>query len=282
MVPFDLALEQPRAVLLAKLHHLVRERRRSSRTLLFAGEIRSATRHQEEQAACPIGEDRGESCEMLACGPAGAGARASMGQIASRPVRAASRRAPLHPLYLRLARRARGCGMRIGVPTEIKSHEYRVGMTPSGVRELSRAGHTVVGPGGRRRRRRHRRCRVRRGGRPHRARRRSPVRVVRPDRQGQGAAARRVRATPRGPDPLHLPPPRRRPAPGPRAAEVRRDGDRLRDRRRPRRLAPAADADERGRRADGDPGRRPLPRARRRRPRNPVRRGSGRRARRGS
>jgi alanine dehydrogenase len=34
--------------------------------------------------------------------------------------------------------------MRIGVPTEIKSHEYRVGMTPSGVRELSRAGHAVL------------------------------------------------------------------------------------------------------------------------------------------
>ncbi|MEZ4281456.1 MAG: alanine dehydrogenase [Myxococcota bacterium] len=34
--------------------------------------------------------------------------------------------------------------MRIGVPTEIKSHEYRVGMTPSGVRELTRAGHEVV------------------------------------------------------------------------------------------------------------------------------------------
>jgi alanine dehydrogenase len=34
--------------------------------------------------------------------------------------------------------------MRIGVPTEIKSHEYRVGMTPSGVRELVRAGHEIV------------------------------------------------------------------------------------------------------------------------------------------
>ena len=34
--------------------------------------------------------------------------------------------------------------MRIAVPAEIKSHEYRVGMTPSGVRELSRAGHEVV------------------------------------------------------------------------------------------------------------------------------------------
>jgi alanine dehydrogenase len=34
--------------------------------------------------------------------------------------------------------------VRIGVPTEIKSHEYRVGMTPSGVRELTRAGHEVL------------------------------------------------------------------------------------------------------------------------------------------
>ena len=34
--------------------------------------------------------------------------------------------------------------MRIGVPTEIKSHEYRVGMTPSGVREVARAGHEVI------------------------------------------------------------------------------------------------------------------------------------------
>jgi alanine dehydrogenase len=34
--------------------------------------------------------------------------------------------------------------MRIGVPTEIKTHEYRVAMTPSGVRELSRAGHAIV------------------------------------------------------------------------------------------------------------------------------------------
>jgi alanine dehydrogenase len=33
--------------------------------------------------------------------------------------------------------------MRIGVPTEIKDNEYRVGMTPSGVRDLSSDGHTV-------------------------------------------------------------------------------------------------------------------------------------------
>jgi alanine dehydrogenase len=34
--------------------------------------------------------------------------------------------------------------MRIGVPSEIKIHEYRVGLVPSGVRELVTAGHQVL------------------------------------------------------------------------------------------------------------------------------------------
>ncbi len=34
--------------------------------------------------------------------------------------------------------------MRIGVPKEIKIHEYRVGLTPAGARELCQSGHTVV------------------------------------------------------------------------------------------------------------------------------------------
>jgi alanine dehydrogenase len=34
--------------------------------------------------------------------------------------------------------------MRIGVPTEIKVHEYRVGLVPAAVRELVTAGHTVA------------------------------------------------------------------------------------------------------------------------------------------
>ena len=33
--------------------------------------------------------------------------------------------------------------MRIGVPKEIKNHEYRVGLTPSSVRELVSQGHQV-------------------------------------------------------------------------------------------------------------------------------------------
>jgi len=34
--------------------------------------------------------------------------------------------------------------MRIGLPREIKNHEYRVGLTPASVRELSSRGHTVL------------------------------------------------------------------------------------------------------------------------------------------
>ncbi|HRF83811.1 MAG TPA: alanine dehydrogenase, partial [Pseudoxanthomonas sp.] len=34
--------------------------------------------------------------------------------------------------------------MLIGVPKEIKNHEYRVGLTPAGARELSSRGHQVL------------------------------------------------------------------------------------------------------------------------------------------
>jgi alanine dehydrogenase len=34
--------------------------------------------------------------------------------------------------------------MKIGVPKEIKVHEYRVGLVPAGVRELAEAGHSVL------------------------------------------------------------------------------------------------------------------------------------------
>ncbi|NNJ64689.1 MAG: alanine dehydrogenase, partial [Xanthomonadales bacterium] len=33
--------------------------------------------------------------------------------------------------------------MKIGVPKEIKNHEYRVGLVPASVRELSHRGHDV-------------------------------------------------------------------------------------------------------------------------------------------
>jgi alanine dehydrogenase len=34
--------------------------------------------------------------------------------------------------------------MKIGVPKEIKNHEYRVGMTPAAVREAVHHGHEVL------------------------------------------------------------------------------------------------------------------------------------------
>jgi len=33
--------------------------------------------------------------------------------------------------------------MRVGVPREIKVHEYRVGLTPGAAREYAAAGHSV-------------------------------------------------------------------------------------------------------------------------------------------
>src|SRR6516225_8210650 len=34
--------------------------------------------------------------------------------------------------------------MKVGVPKELKNHEYRVAITPAGVHELVRAGHQVL------------------------------------------------------------------------------------------------------------------------------------------
>jgi alanine dehydrogenase len=33
--------------------------------------------------------------------------------------------------------------MKVGIPREVKNHEYRVAITPSGVHELTRNGHQV-------------------------------------------------------------------------------------------------------------------------------------------
>src|SRR3974390_1680958 len=34
--------------------------------------------------------------------------------------------------------------MKVGIPSEVKNHEYRVACTPSGVHELVRHGHQVI------------------------------------------------------------------------------------------------------------------------------------------
>ena len=102
--------------------------------------------------------------------------------------------------------------MIVGVPKEIKRDEYRVGLLPVGVEEMTRAGHQVLvetgaglGSGT-----------DRPGLRPPRRRdgRRAAgdLRPGRHGRQGQGAAAGRMATVAAGPDRLHLFPFRRRPA----------------------------------------------------------------------
>ena len=108
-------------------------------------------------------------------------------------------------------RARRAPGVNVGIPKEVKDNEFRVAATPEGVRELTARGT----PGPRRGRGRAwaRRSTTRQfvaAGRRDPARRRRGVRRGRHDREGQGAAARGVRAVPRGPDPVHVPAPGRR------------------------------------------------------------------------
>src|SRR3979409_2753994 len=52
----------------------------------------------------------------------------------------------IEPLFFAIKQRLakKGLSMRVGVPKEIKTHEYRVGLTPGAVREYVAAGHSVV------------------------------------------------------------------------------------------------------------------------------------------
>src|SRR3979411_3256937 len=52
----------------------------------------------------------------------------------------------IEPLFFAIKQRLakKGLSMRVGVPKEIKTHEYRVGLTPGAVREYVRAGHNVL------------------------------------------------------------------------------------------------------------------------------------------
>src|SRR5579863_5102431 len=71
----------------------------------------------------------------------------SLSQILPYPAFAtASLQAPTAPRDLIFAETFTfgGRAMRIGVPREIKVHEYRVGLVPAGVRELTAAGHEVL------------------------------------------------------------------------------------------------------------------------------------------
>ena len=167
--------------------------------------------------------------------------------------------------------------MKVGVPTEIKTDEYRVALTPAGRARARRRRPRGVRAERSRRGILDLRRGLRRPGRDDPARRRRGVRRGDPDRQGQGAPAGRGRAAAAAPHPVHLPAPRRRRDADPRPDGVRRDLHRLRDGRGHARAPAAAGADVRGRRQDRHPGWRVHAREAAGRPRHPARRRAGRR-----
>ena len=168
--------------------------------------------------------------------------------------------------------------MKIGVPKEIKVHEYRVGLTPSSVRELVAHGHQVV---------------VERSagagiGAADAVYEKAGATIVasadevfagrRHDREGEGAAAGRDRAASTRPGPLHLPAPRAGPGAVQGAHGERRGVHRLRDGHPGRRRPAAARAHVGGRGTHGGAGRRDLPREGERRHGHPAGRRGGRAA----
>ena len=166
-----------------------------------------------------------------------------------------------------------GCmRVKVGVPTEVKPDEYRVALTPAGVRELVDAGHEVLVQSG-----------AGEGsaiaGRGYAAQGAAIV----PDAEAVFDEAELIVkvkepqpaevATPRAaPHALHVPAPRRRRGVDAGADGVGRDVHRVRDRRGRPRPAAAARADVRGGGQDRDPGGRVHPREAARRARDPARR----------
>src|SRR6476619_15230 len=119
--------------------------------------------------------------------------------------------------------------MRIGVHKEIKNHEYRVGLTPASVKDLVAHGHelfveTKAGSGID--------C-------PDSAYEKAGAKIL-PDAQSVFDSSDMIVK-------VKEPPPLRRQGPGARPHEVGRDLHRLGNGDGAQRLAPAAEADERGR-----------------------------------
>ena len=199
---------------------------------------------------------------------------------ADRPV--AGLRARPHRLLARAAR-ARADppvkernDMKVGVPTEIKTDEYRVALTPAGVRELVEHGHEVVIQAG-----------AGEGSAISDGDYASQGAQILPDaaavfgeadmivkvKEPQPVEVGDARAAPHA---VHLPAPGARPRAHARAGGVRRDLRRLRDGRGHARAAAAAGADERGGGQDRHAGGRVHAREAARRPRDPARRRAGR------
>ncbi len=117
--------------------------------------------------------------------------------------------------------------MKIGVPSEVKTDEYRVAITPAGVRELTARGHDVLLEAG-----------AGTGsalsdddyvmqGATIVADADEVFARAELDHQGQGAAARGGRTAASRTDPVHLPASRRRAGARARADGLRRDVHRV-------------------------------------------------------
>ena len=163
-------------------------------------------------------------------------------------------------------------GMKVGVPTEIKADEYRVALTPAGVRELAEHGHEVLIQAG-----------AGEGSAISDADYEAQGARIVPDAEavfGEAELVLKVKEPQPeevellrpGHDPVHLPAPGAGARADPRPVRVGRHLRRLRDRRGRARAAAAAGADERDRRQDRHPGRRLHAREAARRPRHPARR----------
>ena len=122
--------------------------------------------------------------------------------------------------------------MLVGVPKEIKVHEYRVGLTPSSVREMAMHNHEVLVQTGCRHRHRCERRRLSARRCADRGKRRRCIQARRDDHQGQGAAGDRARDAARGADSVYLPAPGAGSRADGRSVEERRDLHRVRDRDR--------------------------------------------------
>ena len=149
--------------------------------------------------------------------------------------------------------------MRVGVPKEIKVHEYRVGLVPASVRELVTHGHEVFVETGAAERMGFADDDYRRAGATIAANAAevfANADMIVKVKEPQAAEREMLREGQTLFTYLHLAPD---PAPGQGADALGRDGDRLRDGDRRARRAAAAVADERGRRPHVDPGRRALP-----------------------
>ncbi len=162
--------------------------------------------------------------------------------------------------------------VKVGIPREVKNNEFRVAITPAGVHELVRDGHQVVVEKGAGAGSSIPDAEYTAAGAAILRHRRRGVGRRRPAAEGQGAGRRGVPPAAQGPDPLHLPAPRRLPRVHRRAAGVRHHRHRLRDGRDRRPPAAAARPDVRGGRAARPAGRRLPPDALGRRPRRAARR----------